>query len=216
MDDRQREQIRELFNFLDVNRDSVISPKLAVHLALKLGFEITIEEMDPSEGLTLEDVLEEIETAFMRSQREPTERLSQIFSLTAGSSTFVNVGHVRSVLEGAQTGLLEGQGGPPSDVELQNLIDTMAFNYRPDVNHATRREFDEFLTVLGPRTLRLHEPFDARPDESMADFASRAAIERPRDIQLIARTGVKSQQTSGRLAHELPAHETLGAQRALG
>lgn len=179
MDDKQRRQVRQLYEYLDVHRDGCIAPKLAAHLCHTLGFEVAFDEMDASEGLTLEDVLHEVDGAFVHSQGEPMERLAQIHQLVAGASSFVTVAHVRAMLENAQAGVLEQSGGPPTDTELQELIDAMVFNPRPEVKHATRREFEEFVTVAGPRALRLKEPFDARPDESMAQLAQRAAIPRP-------------------------------------
>lgn len=186
MDDDQRRQIKDVFEYLDVAKDGCILPKLAVRLCRSLGFEVSIEEMDPSEGLTLEDVTEIVEEAYMRSKREPMQRLLQIHALVAGSSNFITVPHVQTLIEGAQNSALDASGGPVTEGEIQALIDEMVFNPRPEVRHATKREFEEFLTVGCPRTLRTNEPFDSRPHESYADFAARAAIEKPSSQLLIA------------------------------
>jgi hypothetical protein len=133
--------------------------------------------MDPSDGLTVEDVLYEVGVAFMATQHEPERRLAQIDTLVSGQSTFTTANHLRAVVEGAQTGAIEAAGGPPTDAELQDLIvDTMVFNSKPGVYHASSREFSDFLTKDGPRTLRLREEFDSRPHETFGDFQSRHGI----------------------------------------
>jgi Ca2+-binding EF-hand superfamily protein len=177
LDDQQRAQIRDLFEFLDVRKDKCIAPKLAHRLFRMLGFEIALDEMDPSEGLTLDDVLKEVGRAHIRTQREPTERLAQIDSLVTGSSVFVTTANLRRVVEGARPDALEAAGGRATDAELASLVDAMVFQHRAAVKHATLREFEEFLTVGCPRTLRLTQPFNVFANESEADLAAGPAIQ---------------------------------------
>lgn len=180
LDDQQRSQILELFRFLDTQEHRVLAPELVKKLCSTLGLTVTLDEVDPSEGFTLDDVIEEVELAYIRLQNNPAERLKQIKSLAAEHSNFINVSHLRSVLEDAEIGALKIAGGPVSNDELEELIGLMSNNPRTEVKHATRREFEEFLSIEGPRMLRLTEPFDSRPDETMQEFAARAAIYPPR------------------------------------
>lgn len=180
LDDQQRQQIGELFRFLDTQEHQVLAPQIVKKLCSTLGLTVALDEVDPSEGFTLEDVIEEVELAYMRLKLQPAERLKQIKSLAAEDSNFINVTHLRSILEDAEISALKLAGGPVSNDELEELIRLMSNNPRAEVKHATRREFEEFLAVGGPRMLRLSEPFDSRPDEMMHEFADRAAIYPPR------------------------------------
>ncbi|KAJ1621253.1 hypothetical protein T492DRAFT_1071927 [Pavlovales sp. CCMP2436] len=152
-----------------------------------LGLEVTLEEMEPSDGLSVDDVLYEMGLAFMATQREPDLRLGQIYNLVAGKATFVTTNNIRAVVEDAQIsiarpsarGVVEAAAAPPTEAELEQIADTMAFNPKLGVYHVTQREFEQFLCQDGPSTLRLREEFDSRPHESYGEFAKRAAIGRP-------------------------------------
>jgi hypothetical protein len=180
LDDQQRLQIGELFRFLDTQEHQVLAPPIVKKLCSTLGLTIALDEIDPSEGFTLDDVIEEVELAYIRLRSHPAERLKQINSIAAEHSNFINVAHLRSMLENAEIGALKIAGGPVTDDELAEQIGLMSNNPRAEVKHATRREFEEFLSIGGPRMLKMREPFDSRPDETMQEFASRAAIYPPR------------------------------------